>query len=243
MDSERPYAMGIAGANCLAPGLATPSRFYLLHCILLVQDELVNVSGAIQIAFVLHRQLRVQSCRTSADDAVFVEVFTAVFHPYSTLPKGTLRWFRIAFGFLLVLGAVAVLYFPSAGPKDFTNTVIVLNRSASIIFSGAFGFTALASFYFGIPWQQRTYGIGTGFLLFMAVDLFAASLSAHYGPNVADALSTVTMLGYSLAVITWLLYFAKPEAPGRALSMEQLRDFQEALDYPTRKVESFRKTL
>jgi len=175
--------------------------------------------------------------------AVFLEVFAAVFRPYSTLPKGTLHWFRIGFGLLLSLSAAAALCFPGHGFTGFANRVMVLNRSASIVFCGAFAFTALISFYFGIPWQQRTYGIGVGFLLFMSVDLFSASLSAQYGSSVIYALNMVTMLGYSLALVAWLVYFTKPDVPPRALSMEQLQRFQEALDYPTRKVESFRKTL
>jgi len=175
--------------------------------------------------------------------AVFMEVFAAVFRPYSTLPKGTLLWFRIGFGFLLSLSTAAALCFPGHGSTSVVNTVMILNRSASIIFCGAFAFTALASYYFGIPWQQRTYGIGAGFLLFMSVDLFSSCLSAQYGSSVMNALDIVSMLGYSLALVTWLVYFTKPDVPPRAPSMEQLQRFQEALDYPTRKVESFRKTL
>jgi len=175
--------------------------------------------------------------------AVFVELFAAVFRPYSTLPKGTLYWFRVGFGFLILLSTAVAFFFPGNGTRDSMNTMMVLNRSASIIFCGAFGFTALASLYFGIPWPQRTYGIGTGFLLFMSVDLFSASLAAPYGANVRNALTIVTMLGYSLALITWIVYFTKKDSAPRTLSMEQLQLFQEALDDPRRKVESFRKTL
>ncbi len=175
--------------------------------------------------------------------AVFIELFAAVFRPYSTLPKGTLYWFRMGFGFVILLSTAVAFLFPASGARDFMNTVIVLNRSASIIFCGAFGITALTSFYFGIPWQQRTYGIGTGFLLYMSVDLFCASLAAPYGPNVRNALNIVTMLGYSLALVTWIIYFVRKDSPPRTLSMEQLQLFQVALDDPMRKVESFRNAL
>ena len=173
--------------------------------------------------------------------AVLVEVFAAVFRPYSTLPKGTLRWFRIAFALLILLTSAAAFFFPGPTPGSIINTVMVLNRSASIVFCGSFGVTALFSSYFGIPWQQRTYGTGVGFLLFMSVDLFVASLTPMYGHAVAVAVSNVSMLGYSLALITWLIYFFRPDIPFCTPTLEQLQRLQKALDYPVRKVESLRK--
>jgi hypothetical protein len=175
--------------------------------------------------------------------AVLIEVFAAVFRPYSTLPKGTFRWFRIAFASLLVLTGAAAIYSPGPAPGNLMNTIYVLNRSASIVFCGAFGFTALFSSYFGIPWQQRTYGIGVGFLLFMSVDLSTSSLLSLYGHTIEAALYSVSLMSYSLALITWITYFARPDIPSRTPTLEQLRRLQKALDYSAKKVESFRETL
>ena len=172
--------------------------------------------------------------------AVLVEVFAVVFRPYSTLPKGTLRWFRIAFGALVLLIAAAAICFPGATPGNTINTVFLLNRSASILFCGGFAFTALASSYFGIPWQTRTYGIGTGFLLFMSVDLVASNLQSVYGITIVKILGDVSMLGYTLALITWITYFSKSDNPSRPPTLDQMRRLKGALDYPAKKVESFR---
>jgi hypothetical protein len=174
--------------------------------------------------------------------AVLVEVFAAVFRPYSTLPKGTLHWFKIAFGALVLLVAAAAIYFPGAAPGNIINTVFLLNRSASILFCGGFAFTALASSYFGIPWQTRTYGIGTGFLLFMSVDLVASSLQSVYAYAVCEVLGVVSMLAYTLALITWIAYFSKPDNPSHALTLDEMRRLQGALDYPSEKAESFRSS-
>lgn len=170
--------------------------------------------------------------------AVLIEVFAKVFQPYSTLPKGTLRWFKIALGVLVLLTACAAHYFPGSTPGNIVNAISVANRSVSIIFCGAFAFTALVSAYYGIPWQTRTYGIATGFLLFTSVDLFAASLMAAYGTLAASALGTVSMLGYSLALITWITYFAVPDVKVDTPTLEQVRRLQRALDYAPEKVES-----
>jgi hypothetical protein len=174
--------------------------------------------------------------------AVLLEVFAAVFRPYSTLPKGTLRWFRIAFVSLVLLTTAAAVCFPGPTPRNLVNTVLLLNRCASIIFCGAFGFTALFSSYFGIPWQQRTYGIGVGFLLFMSVDLFTASLTTIYGFKTGMLIGNISMLSYTMALITWITYFAKADVPSRTPTLEQMRRLQKALDYSAKKVESFRGT-
>jgi hypothetical protein len=76
----------------------------------------------------------------------------------------------------------------------------------------------------------------------MAVDLFTSSLSATYGIAVFSALRNVSMLAYSLALITWVTYFAKPDVSSRPPTLEQMRRLQKALDYSAKKVESFRGT-
>jgi hypothetical protein len=175
--------------------------------------------------------------------AVLIEVFADVFRPYSTLPQGTIRWFKIVFASLILLTIAAAIFFPGSAPGDIRNTVMVASRSASIIFGGAFGFTALFSSYFGIPWPPRTYGIGVGFLLFMSVDLFASSLIATHGLPSTQILTIVSMLGYSLGLLTWLTYFARPISPPSTPSLEQLQRLQKALDSSARNVESYRETL
>jgi len=171
--------------------------------------------------------------------AVLVEIFASVFRPYSTLPRGTMRWFRIAFASLLLLVTAAAVFLPDhPTPGTLVNMVFVVNRSASILFCGCFGFTALFSSYFGIPWQHRTYGIGVGFMLYMSVDLFLSSLFASYGIALADASWNLSMLAYSLALVTWTIYFYGPDIHSRIPTLEQLHRLQDALDYPEKKAES-----
>ncbi len=172
--------------------------------------------------------------------AVFRELFAAVFRPYSTLPPGTLRWLRTAVGTLAVISACAAFFFPGSHPGDFLNTVLLLNRTVTLIFCGAFAFTALVSSYFGIPWQTRVYGIGVGFLLFTSVDIFVSSLSTGYGISVVHSLNLIAMLSFTLALITWLFYFSLPDVQSKKPTLEQMRRLQKALDYTSTKVDSYR---
>lgn len=170
--------------------------------------------------------------------AVLLEVFAKVFRPYSTLPKGAMLKFKIAFGVLVLLTACAAFYFPGAEHRSLWSAVLLANRSASIIFCGAFAFTAIASYYFGIPWQTRTYGIGAGFLLFMSVDLFTSSLMTAYGIMTVKSLSTVSMMSYGLALITWLTYFMKPDVALNTPTLEEMKRLRMALDCSSNEVES-----
>lgn len=172
--------------------------------------------------------------------AVLHEVFAAVFRPYSTLPAGTLRWYRTALIILVILSACAVVLFPGPHPGNFLNTIFLLNRTVTLMFCGAFAFTALVSSYFGIPWQTRVYGIGVGFMLFGSVDLFISSLAARYGSSTDKALGVIAMLSFTLALITWLIYFSLPDVQSKKPTLEQMRRLQKALDYTSSKVDSYR---
>ncbi|MFB3916075.1 MAG: hypothetical protein ACE14M_05065 [Terriglobales bacterium] len=158
--------------------------------------------------------------------AVLLEVSAAVFKPYSTLPKGALRWFMGSLGAVVAITlALAVLY-PAATSNESLRIVLVVNRSAALVFCGAFGFIALFSSYFGIPWHYRTYGIGLGFLLFLLVDIVAASVAVMY-PTMNEILLVVPMLAFTLAASTWLVYFAKPQTSRAAPTWEQLWQLRE----------------
>lgn len=175
--------------------------------------------------------------------AVFVEVFAGAFHPYSSLPKGTLFLLATALGSLVVLTVAAAFLFPGAAPGSFKNTIFVLERSASMIFCGAFAFVALFSSHLGIPWKHRTYGIGAGFMLFLPVYLIAHSLTAMYGFPSARSITWVSMVGYTLALIAWTYYVLPPDAALRSATPDELLRLQKALDYPAEKAESFEKKL
>ncbi len=172
--------------------------------------------------------------------AVLLEVFASVFRPYSTLPKGTLRWFRGAIISLILLTTIAAVIFPGRSPKELANFVFLLNRSVAVIFCGVFSLTALMSSYFGIPWQTRTYGIGVGYLLFMAVDLCTSALMTIYGFQVSWVVRVVSMMSFTLALTTWIIYFCIPDTPSRKPTLEQARRLQKALDATHRKMESLR---
>ncbi len=170
--------------------------------------------------------------------AVLAEVFAAVFRPYSTLPKRTVTLFMGILGCLVLMAAAIAFLLPGAHSIDGSGLLLVINRSVSITFCGAFVLTAAFSMYLGIPWEQRTYGIGWGFLLFMSIDMVDSSLLAAYGRSAAGVFGVISMLGYSLALITWLMYYLRIDLPRRVPTLQELRRLHRALESSPERIES-----
>jgi hypothetical protein len=73
----------------------------------------------------------------------------------------------------------------------------------------------------------------------MSVDLFTSSLMAAYGAMAVQSLNSLSMFAYTLALITWVTYFAKPDIALHTPTLEEMRRLQTALDSSSKKVESF----
>jgi len=61
-------------------------------------------------------------------------------------------------------------------------------------------FLFLASFYFGLPWQDLRFGIGFGFGVFTSIELAAVAVRLHVGASVAAACSQINSAAYSSGV-------------------------------------------
>lgn len=170
--------------------------------------------------------------------AVLAEVFARVFDPYWYLLRATVRWYIVSLGALLACSIGLVFLFPTTASAGLTATVVLLNRSAAILFCGAFGFMALFSSYFGLPWQHRTYGIGLGFLLFLGVDVIMATAITAYGIMPNTIWQEISMLAYSLATVTWLGYFSRSYKDPELTNRDALHRLHQALAYRRAKLES-----
>jgi hypothetical protein len=76
-------------------------------------------------------------------------------------------------------------------------------------------------------------------MLFGSVDIFISSLLAGYGLSWDQPIRAISMLSFTLALITWLTYFSLPDVQSKKPTLEQMRRLQKALDYTGAKVDSF----
>jgi hypothetical protein len=157
------------------------------------------------------------------------EVFHVVFHPYDTLPEGTLTHFLEAvFAVAVTAIAVAVRY-PGTQPTAWLTFARAMDQVTAWVLCAVFGFIALFSKYFGIPWRHRVYGIGLGFLFYLSVDMVVTTIVAHYGTMAIRPIWWLDMVAFILSCIIWAIYFAAAEISRPVPSMEQLQQIRTAL--------------
>lgn len=160
---------------------------------------------------------------------VVVEVFHVVFHPYDTLPRGTVTHFVEATAAVAVVAVALAILFPGAEPKTWLRFARAMDQATSWVLCAVFGFIAIFSSYFGIPWRHRVFGIGLGFLFYLSVDVAVTTIVAHYGPTVFGTVWWVDMVAFLLACVIWGVYFGTAEAPRRVPTMDDFRRIQGAL--------------
>ncbi len=160
---------------------------------------------------------------------VVMEVFHVVFYPLKTLPKGTLAHFLVA---TITVAAVAVgfaVWSPGAQPTAWMTFARAMDQATAQVVCGIFAFIALFSGYFGIPWRHRVYGIGIGFLFYLAVDVAVTTVVAQYSLPQYSAVWLLDMLAFLVANVIWTYYFATAEVPRVVPTIEQLNRVHAAL--------------
>jgi hypothetical protein len=128
-----------------------------------------------------------------------------------------------------VVAIVLAILFPGSEPKTWLRVARAMDQATSWVLCAVFGFIAMFSSYFGIPWRHRVFGIGLGFLFYLSVDVAVTTIVAHYGQTVFGAVWWVDMVAFLLACVIWGCYFGTPEAPRRVATMDDFRRIQGAL--------------
>lgn len=159
-----------------------------------------------------------------------LEVFHVVFHPYDTLPRGTLSHFIEAVLAVAVTAIAIAVRYPGTQPTAWLTFARAMDQVTAWVLCAVFGFIALFSKYFGIPWRHRVYGVGLGFLFYLSVDVAVTTIVAHYGPMVLGSIWWLDMVAFILSCLIWAIYFAAPEVGRPVPSMKDLQQIQTALE-------------
>jgi hypothetical protein len=164
---------------------------------------------------------------------VINEIYRRVFDSYDAIRQfGSVLFAGGAI--LLLLAAVFVASFaaPGADTPGMVRAVLLLEISVRVVQCGLLVFLFALSFFFGLPWQNRMFGIALGFGVYASIDLAAKALRSHIGVNAASAQSQVQSIAYSCGVLIWTFYLFAPEpAPEPADLMFQvnLQEWNQAI--------------
>ena len=155
--------------------------------------------------------------------ALVLEVFHILFHPYKTLPKGTVGHFVQAVVAVAVAAVALVFRYPGAQATAWMTFARAADEVVSWVLCAIFAFIVLFSVYFGIPWRHRVYGIGVGFFFYLSVDIAVTTVVAQYRLPAPSIVWPLDMLAFLGTCLIWIYYFVTGEVQRSAPTTERLK--------------------
>ncbi len=152
--------------------------------------------------------------------AVIYEIFQHVFRPYDALrqlAKVLFRWVLIVLALIAVVMAMSSPH--SATANVIMQAILTMERSMRVTQCGMVLFLLLFSEYVGLSARHHIAGVAAGFGFFGAVDLLVITMLTLGIPNS----TTVTFIrsgAYSLTILLWMWYMARPEPARRPARYE-----------------------
>jgi hypothetical protein len=112
---------------------------------------------------------------------------------------------------LLIAAVVTAATASGADAPGIVKAVVLMERSVRVMQCGLLAVLFLLVFYFGLPWQNRLFGLALGFGLYASVELVAIALRSHLGVTAATAYSQAKSAAYVAGVMIWLGYLLAPD--------------------------------
>lgn len=161
--------------------------------------------------------------------AVVLEVLYRLFHPFDTLPRKTMSHFVQATAIVAVVAITFAVFHPGAQPTAWMTFARAMDQVVSWVLCSVFVFVALFASYFGIPWRHRVYGVGLGFLLYLAVDVAVTTAMTQLRLAPWNPVWLLDMVAFLAACLIWMNYFRKAEVPRSVPSSEQIKQIRAIL--------------
>jgi hypothetical protein len=161
--------------------------------------------------------------------AVVLEVLHRLFHPFDTLPGKTMVHFIRATGAVAIAAIIFAIFHPGAQPTAWMTFARAMDEVVSWILCSIFVLVALFASYFGIPWRHRLYGIGLGFLLYLAADVTVTTAVTQLRLAPWNPVWLLDMAAFLTACLIWINYFRTAEVPRSVPTCEQIQQIRAIL--------------
>lgn len=137
---------------------------------------------------------------------VAASLIRAAFRPPSAIRP------RVVLFCLALAGAVAACVAFCVGESN--HSLLVFDRSATLLLAAVFASIVLFSFKLGIYWRSREHGICLGFLISIGCDSIRSVLTSVLGDRWAIfSFNYFLMASYLLTIFVWGAYFIAPDTP------------------------------
>jgi hypothetical protein len=112
---------------------------------------------------------------------------------------------------LLLAAVLTAAMAPGADAPGIVKVVLLMERSARVLQCGLLAMLFALVLYFGLPWQNRLFGVALGFGVYSCLQLIASSLRSVVGETFADAYSQAQSAAYGIGVMIWFGYLVAPD--------------------------------
>lgn len=149
--------------------------------------------------------------------AVMYEIFSQVFRPYDALRDMGSVLFRWAVIVLVLVSVVSAVSGASNNVSKLMAVITSLGRGVRVMQCGLVLFLLLFSSFLKVSSRSRLFGVALGFGLIASVELMIFTLVARFGVSESALFNSAKSVTYTVAVILWTFYMARPE-PARQRS-------------------------
>ena len=164
---------------------------------------------------------------------VIYEIYRRVFQKYDAIQQLGGPLFAGGAAVLLVVAVLAAHFAPPGSESaGIVGAMFLLERSVRVMQCGLLVFLFVLSFFFGLPWQNRMFGIALGFGVYASIDLAATALYSKIGVSATSAYSQVQGIAFACGVLIWTCYLFAPEPvpePADLMFQVNLQEWNQAL--------------
>lgn len=143
--------------------------------------------------------------------AVIHEIYRSIFHNYDAVRRLGSLVLAVAAVALLIVAVVTVATASGPDTSGIVRAVLLMQRSVRILQCGLLMVLFLLVFYFGLPWQNRPFGLAVGYGLYASVELVAITLRSQMGEAAATTYSQANGAAYAIGVMIWFGYLLVPD--------------------------------
>lgn len=204
-------------AYAVFTALRTPILFYVFHTNSLAYSYLywVAEAGSAVLGF-----------------AAIYEVFCHLFQARETISRLGRTLFRWTAGLFVLLAIVASALAYRSDTDWIVAGVLSLTQGVRLVQCGLLLFLFAFSYFSGLAWRSRWFGIAMGFGLFASVQMVSTAMQARLGPEDHWTWVWVNLASYNCAVLVWSSYLLAPqraEAASPAPQLAEVRSWNQAL--------------
>lgn len=164
----------------------------------------------------------------TAADSIFklwivIELFRSVYR------SELISWHEVTRFYMLVtvialLSFALAFRFPSQYPVRLMAVIRTAELGANLAVCVAFVALLAGAWWEGLYWMNRARGIGYGLMLYLPLRVVIAAISSSAWRRTITVLNWVDLFAFLGAVLTWIVFFARPEVTRAKVSVAQLRD-------------------